>query len=102
MTNIKESLMEKFQKTNASPFLFVGSGFSRRYIELEDWKGLLRRFTKELSRPFEYYLSASNSHLPKTAELIGEDFHTIWWEADSYRLSREQYKKEFSIKGRNM
>ena len=98
MTNIKESLMEKFQKTNASPFLFVGSGFSRRYIELEDWKGLLRRFTKELSRPFEYYLSASNSHLPKTAELIGEDFHTIWWEADSYRLSREQYKTAMTKK----
>ncbi len=92
MKIIKELLKEKFRQAKASPFLFVGSGFSRRYLGLENWEGLLRRFTTELPKPFEFYLSSTNSELPKTAALISKDFHKLWWESDSYRQSREQHK----------
>ena len=58
--DLKDKLVSHFTRSNSSPFLFVGSGFSRRYLGLEDWKGLLKRFTKNI-KDFEYYLGTADS-----------------------------------------
>ena len=40
-TKIMENrILEFIGHYNTAPFLFVGSGFSRRYLGLEDWEGL--------------------------------------------------------------
>ncbi len=95
---IKDKLKEILCAANASPFLFIGSGFSRRYINLEDWKGLLSKFTNELDYPFEYYLSGANSDLSVAARLISEDFHTYWWKSAKYEKNREKYASEIKTK----
>ena len=91
MDQIKETLVEQFKTTGAAPFLFVGSGFSRRYLGLEDWGSLLRKFTAGL-KDYEFYLSSANGELPAVASLIAEDFHDHWWKSEQYKASREKNK----------
>lgn len=89
MTTLKE-LVSQF---NTTPFLFVGSGISRRYYNLPDWRGLLREFAQRLSAdPFtlEAYESRAGNrddemHLPRTASLIQEDFDKRWFSDPSIR-----------------
>lgn len=86
MTNIKDELTRRFSAAGAAPFMFIGSGFSRRYLKLDDWASLLRRFCVGI-RPFEYYLASANGDLPMAAQLIAEDFHEYWWASEEYESS---------------
>lgn len=90
---IKEQLVDIFKTRQAGPFLFVGSGFSRRYLGLEDWRGLLERFCVA-GKPFEYYLARANGDYPKVATLLASDFNEYWWQADEYKSSVERYKSK--------
>lgn len=96
--DIENALTNHLKNFDSVPFLFVGSGFSRRYIDLEDWEGLLRKFCNDLPKSFEYYLSSANNNLPKAAELMSEDFFEIWWENDQFEESRNNYKNQVTNK----
>ncbi|MET4581592.1 hypothetical protein ABIE21_001082 [Conyzicola nivalis] len=74
-----------------APFLFVGSGFTRRYAKTPDWTGLLRDFADITGRPYERYASDANGNLPRIASLLGEDFRDVWWESDRFAESRAAY-----------
>lgn len=95
------SLVKDFSTT---PFLFVGSGFSRRYYGLPDWKGLLQIFVQRMSNDefaFNKYISRAESLinsgkegilLAVTAGLIMQDFDRLWYEDSSFRQLRDSYK----------
>lgn len=85
-------LISHLQKFHQAPFLFVGSGFSIRYLGLDGWEELLRRFALLTSKPFEYYKSKAESNFPRIATEIAKDFHDIWWNSEDYKDSREAYK----------
>ena len=95
-----ENLKEHLQKFNTSPILFVGSGFSRRYLDLPTWENLLKEMVKRLSltKPFEYYKSKANSSMPEVAKLIGDDFNDIWWENNLFEESRKNFQAEANSK----
>ncbi len=52
---IKETVTRLINRAGRSPYLFVGSGFSRRYMGTDDWEGLLRHLCSRLSDdPFRF------------------------------------------------
>lgn len=79
---------------NTTPFLFVGSGVSRRYLNLPDWRSLLEHFAREINDD-EFSLSSYESRagrmeceygiLPKVAELIQKDYDEKWFSDSSIR-----------------
>lgn len=91
---ISDSLNQHLEQFKSAPFLFVGSGLSKRYIGLPKWKELLKKFCLDNMKEFEYYKSMSNSNLPKTATLMSEDFAEIWWNSPEFKKSRNNYIKK--------
>ncbi|MDF9833491.1 hypothetical protein M2103_001718 [Ereboglobus sp. PH5-5] len=79
---------------NRSPFLFIGSGFSRRYLRTPSWDDLLRQFSAKLPQPYEFYYSQADSKLPLCASLIAKDYADFWWKDPSCEKMREGYKNE--------
>lgn len=95
---MKGTILKHLIKDDNQPLLFVGSGLSIRYLGLENWEGLLRRFAQEASDSklaYEMYVQTAKSLeckeglLPKVAELIERDFNKKWFTAADYEKSRE-------------
>ena len=76
------------------PFLFVGSGISRRYLGLENWEDLLRKYSVVAGRPYEYYRSSANGDLPGIAAAIAADLHDRWWSEESFAESRAEFAND--------
>lgn len=95
--SVKDQLIEIFKSRAAGPFLFVGSGFSRRYLGLEDWAGLLGRYCV-MGKPFEYYKAAADGSFPAAAGILASDFNQHWWGSEDYKSSVERYKSKVSNK----
>lgn len=88
---MKDELVELIRSRQAGPFLFVGSGFSRRYVGLEDWQGLLSRFCV-MGKPFEYYLASADGKFPVAASHLAKAFNEHWWSSDDFKVSVEKDK----------
>lgn len=75
---------------NTSPFLFVGSGLSRRYFKTEPWFALLEKIAAfiHLAKPFKYYTSNADDDLAAAASITGEEFNEIWWTNIEFEHSR--------------
>lgn len=87
---VSTQLSEHLKRSKTRPFLFIGSGLSRRYLGLDTWEGLLRHFSEPLGS-FDYYLSASDSKLPQAAELLAKDYAEYWWKSEE----KEEFRSEF-------
>ncbi len=81
---------------NTIPFLFVGSGITRRYYNLPDWKGLLTEFASRVnSDHFAYRAYESKAQqlgftqgvMPKIATLIQQDFDAKWYDTPAMRTN---------------
>lgn len=85
------NIQEVVAQFNTTPFIFAGSGLTRRYYNLPDWEGLLKHFAEFISTDrfiYQSYVSRANQlpHpegiLPKVASLIESDFNQKWFETD--------------------
>lgn len=91
-------LGEHLAKIGTAPFLFIGSGISRRYVNLETWEQLLRRFAAGLPQPFEYYYGLADRDLAQTASLLAAAYYEKWWSEPAFDESRKAFKEQVSSK----
>lgn len=76
------------------PFLFVGSGLSRRYYNLPNWKSLLLHFinivTNQDPLGWTKYYQSSGPDYDQIAEVLKKDFDKKWFEDASIRTLTPQ------------
>lgn len=84
-------LIDSLSGHSALPYLFLGSGVSRRYLGLPDWEGLLRRFAGEIGEDFNFHLASADGNLPAAATSIAHAFHEHWWKDPLYEDQRAAY-----------
>ncbi len=92
MADLRQSLSEHLAKAGVAPFLFIGAGLSRRYLQLDGWEGLLRRMAALTDGDYEYYVASADGNLPMIASLIAEELHPKWWKEGGFKKSRERFK----------
>ena len=85
---------------STTPVLFVGSGLSRRYYDLPDWRNLLKIFASRISSDafaLNAYEDAAKSIAdggliyPIVAELIEKDFNKMWFSNKGRRKLNDYY-----------
>ncbi|HHY26610.1 MAG TPA: hypothetical protein GX523_07655 [Desulfitobacterium dehalogenans] len=113
--NIKQKILNKLDTFNTSPFLFVGTGISRRYLGAENWKGLLDILASKAEQsdfPYQVFENEARQMLkginrdirteadmyPLIASLIEEKFNPVWYKSEDYSEMRARYK-DHAIKG---
>lgn len=74
--DIENQLAKILSESASAPFLFIGSGFSRRYINLPDWEGLLQQFS---TKPFASYLGRANNDIPTATLDLARVYYEEWW-----------------------
>lgn len=93
------TLQEVIARFNTTPFLFAGSGITRRYYNLPNWEELLKHFAQVINKDrFAYrsYVSRANGieHpngvLPMVASLIQTDFEAAWYANEAIRTLDEE------------
>lgn len=82
------TIQDVVSQFNTTPFIFAGSGITRRYYGLPDWKGLLSVFAEKINddifayRSYEnqaQYLKSADDKMPLIATLIEKDFNDAWF-----------------------
>ena len=100
--DIVDSVVRLINGVGRSPYLFVGSGFSRRYMGTDDWVGLLRHLCSRLSDdPFRFdsYLArcpdeSDNSALPSAATMLDKDMRIAVLEDPRFASFRDDHAED--------
>ena len=85
---------------NTTPFLFIGSGIFRRYLNTPDWRDLLKHFAEEINDD-EFAYNAYENHaksmdnpaglMPKVAELIQHEYEEKWYKHPEMRKLDDEF-----------
>lgn len=87
----RDALAAHLKQFAAAPFLFVGTGVSRRYLDLPDWTSLLRHFAAVAGGDYSYYYASANGDPATIASLVAADLHERWWRDPAFANSRLLY-----------
>lgn len=100
---MENKILSILKQHNTVPILFVGAGLSRRYLELENWEGLLKVLARkniDSDYAFNMYIQKAKNEgfdiglYQKAAELIGKDLSEKWYIDDKFQDIREKYNDD--------
>lgn len=100
---MKQKIKNLLEQSNDLPFLFIGSGISRRYLDLPDWESLLVKFAQKISgNKYAYQKYENRANLsdapqgkyPFIAGLIENDFNSIWYDTSRPDELSQLYEKD--------
>lgn len=86
-----EYLKQFITDMKSRPILFVGSGFSQRYINSPTWLGLLKQLVEEnpeIEMPIEFFIQEHNGEYANIASELVDYYRTYAWEN---RTDEEQF-----------
>lgn len=127
-SSFQKQLNELFRSFKTLPYLFVGSGFSQRYMELGNWEQLLQEYAKilsfsddpnegmikylsykskanQLEKEEKKKLSSSETIYSnqliyaRIASLMETDFNKAWFDDKEFRHQHSSYMDEI-LEGR--
>lgn len=99
--SIKEIIKSKIDKVGQHPFLFVGAGLSKRYLDVENWEELLRHFSTEIDGDefkYDYYINKLDGTddyygvQPQIATLLEKDYNLAVLSKDKFLEFRNRNK----------
>lgn len=97
----KEDLISLIKDRKRAPFLFLGSGFTKHYLNTPDWETLLSTFIPKGKHINAYYTQLNTHYLPTVASEIAKECNEDFWdlpENDEYKKSfREKANKQDSV-----
>lgn len=85
----KEELIQKLVSKKHAPFLFLGSGFSRHYINTPDWRGILEMFAPKHIN--QYFSVLNTDNLPTIATHIAKDLTNDFWNLPETDENKKKY-----------
>jgi len=100
-TNFKDSFLQLLKQAGGLPYLFVGSGLSRRYLHSENWVDLLKKFAKYNDTNYFEYSARIDAEqidhneslrLPAIASAIGRDFVPKFFRESDFEEARNKYE----------
>ncbi|MFQ2543947.1 SIR2 family protein [Aeromonas caviae] len=95
--SFKKILTEHFKQFESSPFLFVGSGMSRRYLGSETWEELLKKFCTLVNENYIKIRSQANGDLTEIASILANIYSDKWWGSD-FKGDKDTYYAEHLTK----
>mgnify|MGYP003291234041 FL=1 len=95
----KEELTNIIRQKKSAPFLFLGSGFTKHYLDTPVWETLLSKFAPNHINA--YYTLSGTRELPVIASEIAKDVTKSFWnlpETDSERrMLQDKVKTQSSV-----
>lgn len=83
----QEDFKTILKNKNGAPFLFLGSGFSRHYLNTPQWEGILQMFAPH--KLAQYYSKLNTTSLIKVGTEIAKDVTEEFWNLDENDEFRE-------------
>ena len=94
---MNKTWLDVVKEFNTTPFLFVGSGISRRYMGLPDWKSLLKHFSDRLSDDHLKFVGMqieAKDDLGVAGGNLQKEFDARWISDPAFRTNEDWIKKQ--------
>lgn len=101
--SVKSSLIERFESEKNLPFLFVGSGLSRRYLSTPSWVELLETLANDCGA--NYDLVRSNhpeNDLPAVASDLYKIYNSSFYTESKFQPLKYQYRSIVGMYGASL